>query len=277
MIQEAIACRRPRGVLRAEAPLLGEGRRWTPRRDRRRRLTAVGAATGDRRHRRLLRPVDAGAVRRRRRGGRRGPVAGGHRPALAVPARPRPGGGIGPPDRPAGRGLRGAAGVVDHRRTSPRGSPRRRSIRWPRRCSGWPATTPRTRRAGSRRCTCPTWTRCSTPSTAPWRTERGGHGCRHHRHQDRHLQPPDVGEGLTEAEILDLARRGRRRGHGEPDHRRDRDREGGRRAALAVRGSGARAAGGAGRDHRRRDADHPDRHRSGDRAGPAGRRNLRWR
>ena len=44
---------------------------------------------------------------------------------------------------------------------------------------------------------------------------------------------PDVGEGLTEAEILQVARQARRRGHRQPDDRRDRDGEGGGRAALA--------------------------------------------
>ena len=46
----------------------------------------------------------------------RGPIAGGHRSAQPVAAGPRPGDRIRPPDRPAGGRLRGAAGVVDHRR-----------------------------------------------------------------------------------------------------------------------------------------------------------------
>ena len=46
---------------------------------------------------------------------------------------------------------------------------------------------------------------------------------------------PDIGEGLTEADILTWQVAGRRRRRGQPDHRRGRDGQGGRRASLAVR------------------------------------------
>src|SRR4029079_19424585 len=57
--------------------------------------------------------------------------------------------------------------------------------------------TPPTRRAGSRRSTSPTWTACSTPSTDPSRSDPPP-GVR----QMKQFKLPDVGEGLTEAEIV---------------------------------------------------------------------------
>ena len=51
--------------------------------------------------------------------------------------------------------------------------------------------------AGSRRTTCPTSTGCSTPSTARSRSEEGGH-----MPDLKQFRLPDVGEGLTEAEIV---------------------------------------------------------------------------
>ena len=70
---------------------------------------------------------------------------------------------------------------------------------------------------------------------------------------------PDVGEGLTEAEIVRLARQPRRQVDGQPDDRRDRDRQGGRRAAVARTRDGGPAAGRGGPDRRRRHADHRGR------------------
>ena len=72
---------------------------------------------------------------RRRRGGR-GPLARRVRPAHAVTAGSGPGDRVGAPDRPLRRGLRGTARGVARRPTSPPGSPRRPSIRWPPRCCG---------------------------------------------------------------------------------------------------------------------------------------------
>ena len=66
---------------------------------------------------------------------------------------------------------------------------------------------------------------------------------------------PDVGEGLTEAEIV-LEGQGRRRHRDQRHHRRDRDREVPGRAAVAVRRHRARADGARGRDRRRGHADH---------------------
>ena len=61
-----------------------------------------------------------------------------------------------------------------------------------RRCCGWAGSTPPTRRRGSRRTSSPTSTACSTPSTARWRS----------RSPMPEYLLPDVGEGLTEAEIV---------------------------------------------------------------------------
>ena len=58
------------------------------------------------------------------------------------------------------------------------------------------------------------------------------------RSQVSEFRLPDVGEGLTEAEILALAGGARRHRDGQPDAGRDRDGEGGGRAAVAVRRHG---------------------------------------
>ena len=76
---------------------------------------------------------------------------------------------------------------------------------------------------------------------------------------------PDVGEGLTEAEIVTWQVKVGDVGQGQRHRGRDRDREVAGRAALAVRRHGAGAARARGRDRRRR---HPD-HRIGDGAAPA--------
>src|SRR5690606_18676097 len=68
-----------------------------------------------------------------------------------------------------------------------------RSTPWRRRCCGSPGSTPRTRRRSARRTTSPTSTGCSTPSTDRWAGEAV---------TIREFTLPDVGEGLTEAEIV---------------------------------------------------------------------------
>src|SRR5262249_28457272 len=75
------------------------------------------------------------------------------------------------------------------------------STTWRPRCSGWAATTPLTRRHVWRSPTSRTWTGCSTPSTVPWRTEERVVTTMTEA-SVREFKMPDVGEGLTEAEIL---------------------------------------------------------------------------
>src|SRR5262245_50910228 len=82
--------------------------------------------------------------------------------------------------------------------SSPPASPSTASTRWRRRCSGSAPSTRRTRRAGSKRSTCPTSTGCSTRSTVRSPTEPGGSQVS----DTREFKLPDVGEGLTEAEIV---------------------------------------------------------------------------
>ena len=79
---------------------------------------------------------------------------------------------------------------------SPPGSPSSASTTWRRRCCGSAASPPPTRRPGSRTTTCPTWTGSWTPSTARSVTE----GRRMTELKEFRL--PDVGEGLTEADIV---------------------------------------------------------------------------
>ena len=73
----------------------------------------------------------------------------------------------------------------------------RRSTPSRRRCCGSPATTPRTRRAASSTSGCPTSTASSTPSTARWSTEAMPDAS-----MIKQFQLPDLGEGLTEGDIL---------------------------------------------------------------------------
>jgi 2-oxoisovalerate dehydrogenase E1 component beta subunit len=135
-------------------------------------------------------------------------VARGHRPAHAVAARPGPGLRVGP---------RTGRCVVVHEAPvnlgsaprSPPGSPRSASTPWRRRCCGSAASTRRTRRRGSRRSTCPTSTGCSTPSTARSATEPMS--------RIKEFKMPDVGEGLTEAEILTWLVKAGRHGRAQPD------------------------------------------------------------
>src|SRR5438876_934285 len=65
----------------------------------------------------------------------------------------------------------------------------------PRYC-GSAGSRPRTRRPGWRITTCRTWTGCWTPSTARSRTERP------EMSEVKQFRLPDVGEGLTEADIV---------------------------------------------------------------------------
>src|SRR5262249_17474024 len=80
---------------------------------------------------------------------------------------------------------------------SPPGSPRSASTTWkPRSCgsAGSPPPTPPPGRGGT---TCPPRTRCSTPSTACSRSEAGDLMA-----DVKQFKLPDVGEGLTEADIV---------------------------------------------------------------------------
>jgi pyruvate dehydrogenase E1 component beta subunit len=61
--------------------------------------------------------------------------------------------------------------------------------------------------AGSRRCICPIWTRCSTPSTAPWRTRRPADESGHHRHPYCHVPAPGRRRGADRGRDPHLARR----------------------------------------------------------------------
>src|SRR3954447_8154977 len=67
------------------------------------------------------------------------------------------------------------------------------STRSRRRCCGSGASTPPIRPRGSRTTTCRTSTACSRPSTGSWSTEVA---------DLREFRLPDVGEGLTEGEVL---------------------------------------------------------------------------
>ena len=69
-------------------------------------------------------------------------------------------------------------------------------LAWRHRCCASAAFPPRTRRPGSRSITCRTWTGCWTPSTAPSGTEEAAMSER------KQFRLPDVGEGLTEADIV---------------------------------------------------------------------------
>ena len=252
--------RRPGDLLRAEAAVLGEGRRSTDATRRRctppgccgRGTTAVLACYGP-----MVRTcLDAAAAAE----------ADGH--DLEVidlrtlsPLRPRPGGRLGAAHRPAGGGGRGAVvGVGGVRGRGPRAGgvlPL---------AGGAGAAGDRVRHAlpavaGARTTTCPTWTGCSTPSTGRWRGDGDAAGVRHagrRRGADRGRDRRLAGGA------------GRHRG-GQPGAGGGRDGEGGGRAAVAVRGHGGGAAGGAGATGAGGHADHRDRRRpsAGTRCGPA--------
>src|SRR6202451_2639947 len=81
---------------------------------------------------------------------------------------------------------------------SPPGSPSSASTTWRRRSCGSAGSPPPTRRPGSRITTCPTWTGSWTPSTARPATE----GRAANMTELKEFKLPDVGEGLTEADIV---------------------------------------------------------------------------
>src|SRR5262249_61223670 len=80
---------------------------------------------------------------------------------------------------------------------SPPGSPRSASTPWKPRSCGSAGSPPPTRRPGWRSPTGPPWTGCSTPSTACSRSEAGDLMA-----DVKQFKLPDVGEGLTEADIV---------------------------------------------------------------------------
>src|SRR6516225_1036089 len=80
---------------------------------------------------------------------------------------------------------------------SPPGSPSGASTTSRRRCCASAASPLPTRRPGSRSTTCPTWTGSWTPSTARSVSERGAIMA-----ELKEFKLPDVGEGLTEADIV---------------------------------------------------------------------------
>src|SRR5580700_2248280 len=79
---------------------------------------------------------------------------------------------------------------------SRRASPSSASTTWRRRCCGWAASRPPIRRPGWRTTTCPTWTGSWTPSTVRSATEDAI------MTELKEFKLPDVGEGLTEADIV---------------------------------------------------------------------------
>src|SRR6202030_2473753 len=81
---------------------------------------------------------------------------------------------------------------------SPPGSPSSASTTWRRRCCGSAASPPPTRRPGSRTTTCPTYTGSWTPPTPRPATE----GRAANMTELKEFKLPDVGEGLTEADIV---------------------------------------------------------------------------
>ena len=135
----------------------------------------------------------------RRPGGRGGDEPRGDRPALHLAhrlrARARLGAQDGTPRRRAGGQWK------RERRIGDRGDGRRDapSIRSRRRSSGFPGSTPPTRRRRWRRCTFRMPTACSKPWIAASPTDRTE---RSSSMSDSKFLLPDVGEGLTEAEIV---------------------------------------------------------------------------
>src|SRR5580704_11003515 len=79
---------------------------------------------------------------------------------------------------------------------SRRASPSSASTTWRRRCCGWAASPPPIRRPGWRTTTCPIWTGSWTPSTVRSATEDAI------MTELKEFKLPDVGEGLTEADIV---------------------------------------------------------------------------
>ena len=235
--------RRPGALLRAEAPLLRQGR---GRRDRRRRPRA---ATRPRVCRRAPTStlVAYGPMVKTCLRGRRGRRGRGRRALEVIDLR-----SLSPLDFDTSSRLGGArpagwSSSTRHRRSSasaPRSPPRSPSAASTpsrRRCCGSAATTCPTRRASSRRSSSPTSTGCSTPSTARSLlkgTDRGASMAR----RLKQFKLPDLGEGLTEAEIVTWKVKVGRHRQGQRHRRRDRDRQVAGRAAGPVRRHGHRAA-----------------------------------
>src|SRR5690606_317679 len=187
--------RRPGDLLRAEAPVLGQGAGRPRRRAGPAARQGPGGTARHRRHPARLRPDGAHLPggRGRRRGGR--PLPGGDRPAVALPARHRPGGRVGAAHRAVCGGARGA-GVLRVRGRARR--PGHRAVLLP---PGGPgAAGGRLRHAVS-----------AVPARGPL-PARPRPGARRRRPYVRLLtgegpvlrefKLPDVGEGLTEAEIV---------------------------------------------------------------------------
>ena len=141
---------------------------------------------------------------------------------------------FGRPDRPTGDRARGGAQRAASARRSPRSWPNTACTTCWRRFGASPATT--------RSCPSSRW------STTTFRASRGSSTPFNRRWPSRNrahmatFKLPDLGEGLQEAEIVALARHGRR-----PRRRRSADgvggdRQGGRRGAGAARRVGLRAA-----------------------------------
>ncbi len=202
----------------------------------------------------------------------RGPLARGHRSAQPVPARPGPGDRIGAPDRPAGGRLRGAAGVVDHREHRRPGDRGGVLLAGRAGAAGGRLRHPVPAEPAGGRVPARPGQGARTPSTECWPTEPF-RGTRDINCSDIGRSAADVPHarrrrGADRGGGAQLAGRGRRHPDRQPGDGRDRDRQGRRRTAVAVRRPGARAARRTGCDGRGRHADHHRRHRSGRRRLP---------
>ena len=141
---------RPGDLLRAEEPLLAEGRGRPRRRGRADCTPAASSAPAPRSpssgtarwSRRLLQAADIAAAE--------GTSCRGRRPALAVADRLRAAPRVGAQDRPPGRRAGGARLRQRRLARSPRPSPSGRSTRSRRRCCGSAGSTSRSRRRSSR-------------------------------------------------------------------------------------------------------------------------------
>src|SRR5690606_13657257 len=202
---------------RAEVPLLGQGRgrrghRTGPERGRADNRAARGphGAPWRRRHRGRLRPDREDDARRRRGRSGRGHRARGHRPALDLPARRRHGRRIGRAHRTAGRRPR-STGLLRARRRARR--PHHRTLLLPSRGAGAPG------RRLPHPVPCLEARGTLSARTGPGAGRRRPHpdlpGVRARRPRRETAPPrgapvpsyqqfrlPDVGEGLTEADIV---------------------------------------------------------------------------